>query len=95
VKVRYVSLGNEEIQSNGNMSKLEPKGLIETMKILIMEVKSFKIDNERIIISQQQKKNINTHLLKSVNQLQKNVRVGTSSRHEERGRSNDRGENYK
>jgi len=78
VKVRYVSLGNEKIESNGSICKLEPKGLIETMKILIMEVKSFKIDNERIIISQQQKNNINTHLLKSINQLQKNVRVGTS-----------------
>jgi hypothetical protein len=51
----YVSLGNEDIESNGNMCRVESVELIETTKILRMEVLSFKTDNERIIISQQER----------------------------------------
>jgi hypothetical protein len=60
-----------------------------------MEVQSYKNDNERIIREKEEQNHINTHLLQSLKQLQKQVRVGASSRHEERGRSHARGENYK
>ena len=51
----YVSLGNEDIESNGNMSRVERVELIDTTMILRMEVLSFKTDNERIIIPQQER----------------------------------------
>jgi len=59
----YVSLGNEDIEFNGIMSRVESIDLIETTNILRMEVLSFKTVNERIIIPQQEINNVNTHLL--------------------------------
>jgi hypothetical protein len=59
----YVSLGNEDIEFNGIMSRVESVDLIETTNILRMEVLSFKTVNERIIIPQQEINNVNTHLL--------------------------------
>ena len=67
----YVSLGNEDIEFNGIMSRVESVDLIETTNILRMEVLSFKIVNERIIIPQQEINNVNTHLLKSLNELKR------------------------
>jgi hypothetical protein len=67
----YVSLGNEDIEFNGIMSRVESIELIETTNILRMEVLSFKTDNERIIIPQQEINNVNTHLLKSLNELKR------------------------
>lgn len=44
-----ISLGNEEIESNGHRSRSKPVELIETMKSLRVEVQSYIADKDGII----------------------------------------------
>ena len=47
-----ISLGHEEIESNGHRSIVEP---IELMKILQREVQKYRVDNERLIRVEEEK----------------------------------------
>jgi len=60
VKGLNISLANEETNSNGHRSRVELVEMIEIMKRLRMDVKIYKDNNERIIISQEDKNHIST-----------------------------------
>ena len=50
-----LSLGNEETKSSGHRSRMELVELIETVKSLRMEVKSYRDSNGRLIRVQEEK----------------------------------------
>jgi hypothetical protein len=64
-----INLGNEETQSNGYRSRVEPIELVKAMKSLRMEAKRYRDNNERIVRVQEDQNHINTLLLQSLNQL--------------------------
>ena len=64
-----VSVGNEEIESNGNTERFEPIELVETMRILNMEVHNCRETNEILIRAQERQNQLNDQLVQSLNQL--------------------------
>jgi hypothetical protein len=48
-KSQNISLGNEEIKSNGHGSRVKPTELVETMRSLRMEMQIYRADNENIM----------------------------------------------
>ena len=68
-------MGNEETKSNGNQERIAQLELVETMTILNMEVQTCRVDNGRMIRSQDGKKTQNgkkqlsTEIVKILNQL--------------------------
>jgi FtsZ-binding cell division protein ZapB len=78
------------------MSRGEQETLLETVKILKIEVHSYKEDNEKLMREQNQ---INSQVMKILNQLQRKTDNGSKSKHEEEGiyherRDNDRRDGY-
>jgi len=53
-------MGNEETDSNGNRYGMEPLELVETMRILNMQVQSYKYDNERLLNGPEKQNQLNT-----------------------------------
>jgi hypothetical protein len=49
----HVNMGNVEFESNGHRRKLEAVELVETMRSLQKEVHIYRVDNDRMIISQE------------------------------------------
>jgi hypothetical protein len=94
-KGQNINLGNEETKSNGHRSRVEPVELVETMRSLRMGVQSYRAYNEKIIRVQEEQNQINTQLLQSLNQLQRQVKNRSGSRHEEEGRLHARRDNHK
>jgi FtsZ-binding cell division protein ZapB len=73
--------GNAEIESNGCKGKGEKETLIETVRILKMEVQSYKEDNERLV---KEKSQINARV------LQRKMKKGSKSIQEEEGKYHER-----
>jgi hypothetical protein len=90
-----ISVGNEETKSNGIEREMEPLELVETMRSLNMEVQSCRDDNERLLKVQEKQNQLNTQLLQSLNQLQRKIKNGLGSRHEEEGRSHARRDSHR
>jgi hypothetical protein len=67
VKGLHVSMGNVETKSNGHRSRVEPIELVETMRSLQKEVKSYREYNERMMRDHQEE------ILQSLNMMQKQV----------------------
>jgi hypothetical protein len=59
-----------------------------------MEVQSYRFDNERMFKAQEDQDQLNTHLLQSLNHLQKKMKNGSGSMYEEGGRVYPRRENH-
>jgi FtsZ-binding cell division protein ZapB len=76
-----------ETNSNGCKGKGEKEMLIETVRILNMEVQSYKEDNERLM---REKIQINAQVLHILNQFQRKTKKGSNSRQEEEGRCHER-----
>jgi hypothetical protein len=62
------------------------------VRSLKIEVQSYKEDNERLMKEQNQ---INAQVMQSLNQLHRETKKGSCSRHEEGGRQHERRDNYK
>jgi FtsZ-binding cell division protein ZapB len=77
---------NAKIESNGHKGKGEHEMLIETVRILKMEVQSYKADNERLM---REKSQINARVLQSLNQLQRQMKKRSNSRQEEEVRCHE------
>jgi hypothetical protein len=75
-----ISLGNEKIESNGYTHSMDSLELVENIRSLNMEVHSFRADNERLLNSLEKKNQLNTNLLQILNQLQRQINNGSSSR---------------
>jgi len=60
--------------------------LIETIRILKMEVKRYKEDNEKLM---REKSQINSQVLQSLNQLQRQMKKESNSIQEEEGRGHE------
>jgi len=54
-----INFDNEETKSNGCSSRVEPIELIETMRSLRLEVKSYKANNDKIMRGQEELNQIN------------------------------------
>jgi phosphomevalonate kinase len=91
-KGQNISVGNAETKSNGHMSRGEQETLIETMRSLKIEVQSYKEDNERLMREQNQ---INSQVMKILNQLHRQARNGLDLRQEEEERYHERRGNYR
>jgi hypothetical protein len=63
-KGQNTRVGNAETESNERKEKGEHETLIETVRILNMEVQSYKGDNERLM---REKIQINSLMMKSLN----------------------------
>jgi hypothetical protein len=48
-KIQHINVSNAETESNGHTSRLEPTEWVETTRSLRMEVKSYRVDNEKIM----------------------------------------------
>jgi hypothetical protein len=96
IKGLHISPGNAEIESNGHISRVEYVKLVEIVKRLQREVKRHKEENERLIRDQEEKKQINIHLLQSLNNLQRQpnkyscTKHAVSARHATTSRYHDR-----
>jgi hypothetical protein len=89
----YVSMGNARTKSNGHREgKVENIYLLETVKILQSDVWRYKVGNERIMRTQEEKRNINTQLLQSLNMLQRRMDKESYSRKEKEHRPHARRE---
>jgi hypothetical protein len=64
VEGQNTRVGNAEIDSNVRKGKEEQETLIEMVRILKMEVHSYKADNERLM---REKSQINAQVLQSLN----------------------------
>jgi hypothetical protein len=62
----HVSMGNEDIESNGHKSRVETVEMDETMQILQKEVHIYRVENERIMRDHEE-------ILPSLNMLQNQV----------------------
>jgi hypothetical protein len=62
------------------------------MRILKIEVQSYKKENERLM---REKNQINSQVMQSLNQLQRKTKNGSNSKHEEEGRYHEIRDNYK
>ena len=60
VKGLKLNFGNEETKSSGHRSTMELVELIETVKSLRMEVKSYRASNGRLTRVQEEKNHVNT-----------------------------------
>ena len=69
VKGLKINLGNKENESNEKISRVELVEMVKTMNILSIKVQSYKVENERLIIYQEEKNHINTQFLKILNNL--------------------------
>jgi hypothetical protein len=65
------------------------------MRSLNMEVQSYSIDNEKLLKAQEEQNQLNTQLLWSLHHLQKKIKIGSYSRHEEAGITHARKDNHK
>jgi hypothetical protein len=93
-EVRGLNINIEEIESNEHRKRMESLELVETIRSLKMEVQSCRDDNERMLKAQEEKNQLNTQLLQSLNHLQKKMKNGSGSRYEEGGRVHSRRENH-
>jgi FtsZ-binding cell division protein ZapB len=82
-------INNAETESNGRTEKGEQETLIETVRILKMEVQSYKADNERLM---REKSQINARVLWSLNHLQRKMKKESNSIQEEEGGCQERGD---
>jgi hypothetical protein len=78
-------IGNAETKSNGCKGRGEQETLLETVKILKIEVKSYKAYNERVM---REKGKINYRVLQSLNKLQ--CQANNGSNKEEEGMCHER-----
>jgi hypothetical protein len=62
------------------------------VRILKIEVQSYKEDNERLMKEQNQ---INSQVMQILNHLHRQAKKGSSSRHEEGGKQHERRDNYR
>jgi hypothetical protein len=76
-KGKNISFGNGDIESNGHKSRGEQETLLETMRILKIELQSYKEDNDRLIREQV---HINTQVMQILNQLQRKTKNGSKSK---------------
>ena len=90
IKGLHISPGNAEIESNGHISRVEYVKLAKTMKRLQREVKIYKEENERLIRAQEEKNQINTQLLQSLNNLQRQPNKYFGTKHARTSISHDR-----
>jgi FtsZ-binding cell division protein ZapB len=75
VKGQNTKFGNAEIESNGRKGKGKQETLIETIRILKMEVQSYKEDNERLM---REKIHINAQVLQILDQFQRQMKKGSN-----------------
>ena len=77
-----ISIGNEEIEYNVHREIIELAKLVETMRSLRMEVQSYRECNERLIRAQERENELNDQLVQSLNQLQRERKKESGSRHD-------------
>jgi hypothetical protein len=74
VRGLYVCMGNEGTKSNRHREdKEESMNLVETIKSLKKDVKSYKVDNERLMKSKEQQDGFNIKLLHSLDIIDKKM----------------------
>ena len=89
-KGQDMSVGNAETKTNGHRENVNPREFVETMRSLRMEVQSYREDNERLLKAQEQQNELNTQLVQSLNMLQRQMKMGSTSIEEEEGRRDSR-----
>ena len=90
-----ITIRNEEIEFDGHRERFESAELVEIIRSLKMEVQSCREDNERLIRAQEKKNKLNDKLVQSLNQLRKERKRESGSRHQNENISHPRRESYK
>jgi hypothetical protein len=62
-----ISVGNEEIESNRNRKRIGPLEPMETLKILKMDVQSRRVDNGRMLRTQERQNQLKNQVVQSLN----------------------------
>ena len=71
-----VRAGNAEIKSNGRILQETPPNFAATMRILRVEMKSYKLDNERLVRAQEEQNQLNAAVLQSLTDIQRRMNSG-------------------
>jgi hypothetical protein len=88
-KIFGMSVGDVVTKSNGHGEGKEGSiNLIETIKIMPRDVKSYKTNNERLMKAKEQQDDFNTKMLQSLNRIEKKMDKETDSSESRSRRSN-------
>ena len=66
-----VRVGNAETESNGRRFQDIPPDFATTMRILRLEIQSYREDNERLVKAQEEKNQLNATMLQSLTDIQR------------------------
>ena len=71
-----VRVGNAETESNGRRFQDTPQDIAATMRILRVELKSCRENNNRIIKAQEEQNQLNAAMLQSLTHVQRQIKYG-------------------
>ena len=66
-------VGNYETESNGRRLQETPAYFAATMRILMVEMQSYKVDNEILVKGQEEQNQLNAAMLQSLKDIQRNM----------------------
>ena len=68
-----VQVGNAETESNGRRLQETPPNFVATMRSLMVEMQSYKEDNEILVKSQEEKNKLNASMLQILIDIQRKM----------------------
>ena len=71
-----IRFGNSKTKSNGRRFQDTPPYFAATMRSLRVEMQSYRADNERLVKAQEEKNQLNSSMLQSLRDIQRQMNSG-------------------
>ena len=73
---KNVQVGNAETESNGRILQETPPYFAATMRSLMVDMQSYRADNERLVKAQEENNKLNLSMLQILTDIQRKINSG-------------------